>query len=389
MPDLRTADPRTLAALEALIGFDTTSRNSNVDCMEWARAHCAAFGAVTRMDWSGDRSKVNMLASFGEGPGGVVLSGHVDVVPVDGQAWASDPFVASMREGCVYGRGACDMKGFDAVVLGHVPDYAAADLVEPVHVALTYDEELGCLGIPHLIAAMEGWGVRPSGCIVGEPTSMRLVDAHKGGRGYRARVVGRAAHSSLTHEAVNAIEYAAVVIARIQAIGAREREKGIRVAGFDVPFTTISTNLFQGGNGMNIVPAAAEFVFDYRYVPGFAPGSIIAELETLARKLTAEMRRTDPGAGIAFELINGIPALAPNADSAIHRVALGLAADATVEKVGYGTEAGFFQAAGIPSIVCGPGSIAQAHKADEFVALDQLAACDGFIDGVVRHLTRH
>ena len=382
------ADPRTLAALEALIGFDTTSRNSNIACMEWARAHMAAHGAVTRMDWSGDRTKVNMLATFGEGPGGVVLSGHVDVVPVDGQDWSSDPFVATMREGRVYGRGACDMKGFDAVVLGHVPDYAAADLAEPVHVALTYDEELGCLGIPHLIAAMQEWGVRPSGCIVGEPTGMRLVDAHKGGRVYRARVVGRAAHSSLTHEAVNAIEYAAAVIARIQAIGARERDHGMRVAGFDVPFTTISTNMFTGGNGMNIVPAAAEFVFDYRYVPGFEAGGLIAELDVLAATLTAQMRRIDPAAGISFELINGIPALAPDGDAAVHRMALGLAADRVVEKVGYGTEAGFFQAAGIPSIVCGPGSIVQAHKADEYVALDQLAACDAFVDGVVRHVTR-
>ncbi len=267
------------------------------------------------------------------------------------------------------------------------PDYAAAKLSQPIYVALTYDEELGCLGIPHLISAMEQWDVHPAGCIVGEPTSMRLVSAHKGGRVYRCRVTGRAAHSSLTHSAVNAIEYAAVIIARIQAIGARERDGGLRVAGFDVPFTTISTNLISGGNGPNIVPATAEFLFDYRYVPGFDAESIISDLRALGDELTQQMRRIAPEAGVEFIPVNEIPALAPDETADIHRVALGLLAEKTVEKVGYGTEASFFQRYGIPSIVCGPGSIVQAHKADEYVALDQLSACDDFIEGVVRHLS--
>lgn len=379
-------DRRTLEALGTLIGFDTVSRNSNLGCIDWARAHMEAHGARTRMDWNADRTKANMLATFGEGPGGVVLSGHVDVVPVDGQAWTSDPFVATVRDGRVYGRGACDMKGFDAVVLGHVPDYAAAALREPIHVALTYDEEVGCLGIPHLIAAMAGWGVKPSGCIVGEPTSMRLVSAHKGGRVYRCRVTGRAAHSSLTHTAVNAIEYAARIVARIAEIGVREREAGSRVEGFDVPFTTISTNLMSGGNGPNIVPALAEFLFDYRYVPGAVPDAIIGELEALGVALAEEMHRVDAAAGVAFIRVNAIPALAADEGASVYRMALDLLADKTVEKVGYGTEASFFQEYGVPSIVCGPGSIEQAHKADEYVALDQLALCDRFIDGVVKRL---
>jgi acetylornithine deacetylase len=378
-------DPRTLAALERLIGFDTVSRNSNLACIDWARAHMEAHGAVTRMDWNADRTKANMLATFGEGPGGVVLSGHVDVVPVDGQDWTSDPFVATVRDGRVYGRGACDMKGYDAVVLGHVPDFLARPLRAPIHVALTYDEEVGCLGIPHLITALGAWGVKPAGCIVGEPTSMRLVSAHKGGRVYRCRVTGRAAHSSLTHTAVNAIEYAAVIIARIQQIGAREQAQGMRVQGFDVPFTTISTNLMSGGNGPNIVPALAEFLFDYRYVPGFAADAIIDELEALGRELTARMRLVDPAAGVTFSRVNAIPALAADAGAEVYRMALGLLDDKAVEKVGYGTEASFFQEYGVPSVVCGPGSIEQAHKADEYVDLEQLAICDRFIDGVVRY----
>ncbi|MCX7382066.1 MAG: acetylornithine deacetylase [Alphaproteobacteria bacterium] len=384
-------DPRTLAALRTLIGFDTVSRNSNLACIDWARAHMEAHGATTRMDWNADRTKANMLATFGEGPGskargGIVLSGHVDVVPVDGQAWTSDPFTATERDGRIYGRGACDMKGYDAVILGHVPDFLAKPLREPIHVALTYDEEVGCLGIPHLITAMAGWGVHPSGAIIGEPTSMRLVSAHKGGRVYKARVTGKAAHSSLTHTAVNAIEYAAAIIARIQAIGARERDHGARAEGFDVPFTTISTNLFTGGNGPNIVPALAEFLFDYRYIPGFDPDAIIGELQSLADQLTAQMRAIAPAAGIEFTRVNAIPALSPCPEAAVYRLAQSLLADKTVEKVAYGTEASFFEAYGVPSIVCGPGSIVHAHKADEFVPLDQLALCDSFIAGVVEHL---
>jgi acetylornithine deacetylase len=379
-------DSRTMHCLQKLIGFDTVSKNSNLDCIDWARAHMEAKGATTRMDWNPDRTKANMLATFGEGPGGLVLSGHVDVVPVDGQAWTSDPFTATIRDGRVYGRGACDMKGFDAVILGHVEEYAAART--PVHVALTYDEELGCLGIPHLIAAMAKWDVHPDFCIVGEPTSMGVVSAHKGGRVYRCVVRGRAAHSSLTHTAVNAIEYAAAIIDRIRQISARERISGLRVDGFDVPFTTISTNLITGGNGANIVPATCEFLFDYRYVPGFGPDAIIEELQALAETLSNEMQTIDPTTGIDFIPINAIPALASAESHPNFDLALNLVTDRTIRKVAYGTEAGFFQNYGIPSLVCGPGSIEQAHKADEYVSLDQLAQCDRFITGLISRLAQ-
>jgi len=381
-------DKRTLACLETLIGFNTVSRYSNLECIDWARAHMEAHGGSTRMDWNGDRSKANMLATFGEGPGGLVLSGHVDVVPVDGQDWSSDPFVASTRDGRVYGRGACDMKGFDAVVLGHVPDYGAADLAQPIHVALTYDEELGCLGIPHLISAMERWGVKPAGCIVGEPTSMQLVSTHKGGRVYRCVVTGRAAHSSLTPTAVNAIEYAARMIARIGEIGARERLRGPRELGFDVPHTTISTNLMSGGNGPNIVPATAEFLFDYRFIPATDAEALFGELVLLGEELTAEMRTIDPACGIAFVPVNAIPALASAEGSEVFAAARAVLDERRVGKVSYGTEAGFFSNYGVPSIVCGPGSIAQAHRADEFVALEQLALCDRFIGDMVRFVSK-
>jgi acetylornithine deacetylase len=325
-----------------------------------------------------------MLASFGEGPGGIVLSGHTDVVPVDGQNWSSDPFKATIRDGKLHGRGACDMKGFVGVILGHVPDYARAAAREPIHVALTYDEELGCLGIPRLIAAMQRWGIRPAGCLVGEPTLMRPVSAHKGGRVYRCKVTGKAAHSSLAPHAVNAVEYAARVVSLIQEIAERERREGLRVDSFDVPHTTISANIFNGGTAGNIVPAAADILFEFRYVPGLDPDALFGEIEAYARReLVPRMQAIDPQSGIEFELVNAIPALDARETDAIYARICGLVPGEKVEKVSYGTEASFFQAAGVPAMVCGPGSIAQAHKPDEYVTLEQLARCDRFIDALI------
>ena len=255
---------------------------------------------------------------------------------------------------------------------------------EPIHVALTYDEELGCLGIPHLIAAMQGWGVKPTGCVVGEPTSMHPVSAHKGGRVYRCKITGKAAHSSLAPSAVNAIEYAARLVSRMQSIGDRQRREGVRAASFDVPYTTISVNLFNGGTAGNIVPAAAGFQFEFRYVPGVDPDALIGEIKGFAdQELVPKMRAVDPQSGIEFELINAIPALDAKETDAIFRRVCGLVPGESVEKVSYGTEASFFQNCGVPAMVCGPGSIEQAHKADEFVTLDQLARCDRFIDGLI------
>jgi acetylornithine deacetylase len=384
MPRVTQPDPRTMACLERLISFDTVSRNSNLALIDWARAHLEGQGAKIRMDWNEDRRKANMLASFGEGPGGLVLSGHTDVVPVDGQSWTSDPFVATTRDGKVFGRGACDMKGFVAVVLGHAPDYAKAAAHAPIHVALTYDEELGCLGIPRLLSAMQGWGIKPTGCVVGEPTSMRPVSAHKGGRVYRCKVTGKAAHSSLAPSAVNAVQYAARIVSLIQSIADREQRQGLRVEGFDVPHTTISVNIFNGGTAGNIVPDAAELRFEFRYVPGVDPEALITEITGFAaRELLPRMRAIDARSQIEFELTGAIPALDTKETDAIFRRVRDLVPGEAVGKVSYGTEASFFQNCGVPAMVCGPGSITEAHKPDEFVALDQLASCDRFIDGLI------
>ena len=377
----------SIETLKTAIGFDTVTTRSNLGMIEWARDLCARHGASILLDYDKTGGKANLFATFGDGPGGLVLSGHTDVVSVEGQNWTSDPFKAEIREGRIYGRGACDMKGFVAVILSRIPYYNSLALKQPVHLALTYDEEQGCLGIPKLIEALSKAHIKPAACLVGEPTMMNIVAAHKGGRVYRCKVTGKAAHSSLTPTAVNAIEYGARVIARIQEIGTRERQAGIRANGFDVPFTTISTNLFNGGDGPNIVPALADFLFDYRYVPGFDPQTVIDELEAFVRdELLPGMKAVDPNADIQFSLVNAIPALEAGESELLVQAALPLAASRNIEKVAYGTEASFFQSYGVSSIVCGPGSIEQAHKADEFVSLDQIRACDAFVEALVAKL---
>jgi acetylornithine deacetylase len=370
----------TIDCLRQLIAFDTTSRNSNLALIDWAEAHLQRHGARIRRSWNPERTKANLFATFGEGPGGVVLSGHSDVVPVDGQAWSSDPFRAEIRDGRLYGRGACDMKGFIAVALAQAEAFAAAPLRSPIHVALSYDEEVGCLGIAPLLQDLAAAGIQPDGCIVGEPTSMEMVTAHKGGRVYRCTVHGRAAHSSLTPRGVNAIEYAARVISFIQDLSWREEAQGPRLDGLDVPFSTISTNVISGGNGKNIIPAQCEFFFDYRYVPGKPPGEFIEQIQAyIAEHVEPRMKRVHPQAGVELELTGSIPGLNPDEESQIARLAKSLLRPRPSAKVAYGTEAGFFQQAGIPSIVCGPGSIEHAHKPDEFVPLEQLAECEAFV----------
>lgn len=368
--------------IERLVGFPTVSADSNLDLIHFARDYLAGHGIAIRLTHSADGRKANLFATIGpEIAGGVVLSGHTDVVPVGGQHWDTDPFVATVKDGRIHGRGACDMKGFLGVALAAAPRFAAADLKAPVHYALSYDEEVGCLGVRGLIADLAASGISAAGCIVGEPTRMQVVVANKGKRSYRCTVHGREAHSALAPLGVNAVEYAAKLVVYIRHVADRLAATEPREHGFEVPFTTLQTGTIRGGTALNIVPRECVFDFEMRYLPGADPDAIEREIRDYAeRVLLAEMRRVAPEAAIAIERRSEVPGLAAGENEALARLAQGLARRAGFGRVGYAAEAGLFQAIGIPAIICGPGSIEQAHKPNEWVAAAELAECEAFMD---------
>jgi acetylornithine deacetylase len=380
----------TWEIIRRLVGFDTTSRDSNLGLIEWVRDWLRAQGVDSRLTYDATGRKANLFATLGEGAGpGIVLSGHTDVVPVDGQPWDTDPFEATIRDERIYGRGSADMKSFIATALAMTPRFLAAGLRTPVHLALSYDEELGCLGVRGLLADLARNGITPAGCIVGEPTSMLPVIANKGQRAYRCCVRGREAHSSLTPQGVNAIEYAARLVVFIRHLADRMRDLETRDSAFDVPFTTLQTGVIRGGTASNIVPRDCELDFEFRYLPGADPEAIEREIKGYAeRVLLPEMRAVDPAAAIAFETKAEIPGLDMTEQDRLTALAKALARNQTVAKVAYATEAGLFQRAGIPSIICGPGSIEQAHKPNEYIALEQVALCESFMERLLGELAR-
>jgi len=393
--DARPALPikaETWELLEHLIAFDTTSRESNLGLIEWARDWLGRHGVASRLTYDKSGRKANLFATVPGGAGvdaraGLVLSGHTDVVPVDGQSWSTDPFRATIRDDRVYGRGTADMKGYLAVALAMTPRFLAAGLKAPVHFALSYDEETGCIGVRGLLEDLAASGIRPAGCIVGEPTSMQVVVAHKGKRAFRCCVRGREAHSSLTPHGVNAIEYAARLVVHIRGIADRLRDTGPRNHGFDVPFTTMQTGTIRGGTAANIVPRECAFEFEFRYLPGADPDALADEIESYARDvLEPEMKRVAEDAGIEFEAREEIPGLEIAEEHRLTELGKALTRNRAVGRVAYATEAGLFQKAGIPSIICGPGSIAQAHRPDEYVTFEQLAQCEAFLERVCESL---
>lgn len=382
-----------LAIADTLIGFDTVSRNSNLGLIEWTRDHLKALGIESRLTYDRARAKANLFATLGEPAdkpvsGGLVLSGHTDVVPVDGQDWHTDPFRAVQKDGRLYGRGSADMKGYIACVLAAMPAYLAAPLKRPVHLAFTFDEEVGCLGVPWLVEDMARAGIRPGGCIVGEPTSMQVMVGHKGAQQYRCRVRGLEAHSSLTPSGVNAIEYAALIVRRIRELAQELAATGPRNDKFAVPFATLSTGMITGGTATNIVPLECEFRFDMRYLPGMKPEEIVGPLRRYAETLEPEMQRLSAEAGIRIELLGETPDLDTAEDDRLTYLGTRLAGNRGIGRVSFGTDGGHFQRAGVPAIILGPGSIEQAHKPNEYIALEQLAQCERFLDQLKDELCR-
>ncbi len=374
--------------IERLIGFKTVSRDSNLGLIEWVRDYLRTMGAKTRLTHDATGKKANLFATLGDSnKPGLILSGHTDVVPVDGQNWETDPFVATERDGKLYARGSADMKGFLGIVLAQAPRFAAAlnenRLDAPLHYALSYDEEVGCLGVRGLIRDLEENSIRPAGCVVGEPTSMQPIVAHKGTHRFRCAVHGREAHSSYVTHGVNAIEYAARLVVYIRQIADRLAQIETRDYGFTVPYSTLSTGLIQGGIAANVIPKDCIFQFDMRTLPNASADALYQEIRAYAESLAQEMQQADASAGIDLKWMSQTVGLAASETDAIVQWAMRLSNNHSVGKVSYGTEAGLFQKMGVSSVICGPGDIAQAHTPNEFVSLEQLAQCEAFVNRII------
>jgi acetylornithine deacetylase len=391
MPSASARRSSSVEMLRRLIAFPTVSRDSNLVLIEYVRDYLAPYRAEIRLTYDEAKRKANLFATLGpRGDAGLVLSGHTDVVPTEGQAWDTDPFKMVEKDGRLYGRGAADMKGFLACALALAPEFVERGLRTPLHLALSYDEELGCVGVGRLIADLKRAGIRPRWCIVGEPTEMRPVIAHKGKKGYRCTVRGLAGHSAYAPHGVNAVEYAAEAVAFLKQLARRHRDRGPYDRGFDVAHTTVHTGVLHGGTTLNVIPHECVFDFEFRHLPGDDPKRLLRELEDYVRgKLEPEMRAVHPEAGFTIEPLSEIPMLDSGAESEVVALAQELTGNAEIGKVSFGTEASQFYAAGIPTVVCGPGAIAQAHKPNEYVTLDQIAKCEAFLRRLMERICTH
>jgi acetylornithine deacetylase len=378
-------EPASIAMLRTLIAFPTVSHESNFGLIEFARSHLHGLGAVTRLTYDDQRRKANLFATLGPpGNGGLVLSGHTDVVPVEGQAWETDPFVLTEKDGRLYGRGSSDMKGFVAVMLALAPEFTKRELKAPLHFALSYDEEVGCIGVGRLLDDLARAGIRPAGCIVGEPTLMRPVIAHKGKVAYRCTVRGHSCHSAYAPHGVNAVEAAAEAIAWLKRMARRHRDRGPYDRSFDIAHTTIHTGTIRGGTALNIVADECVFDFEFRHLPGEDPGALLAEFRRhLATEIEPEMHAVHAGSGFTITPLSVLPPLDNSAEAHIVNLVQECSGCSDIDKVSFGTEAAHFQSAGIAAVVCGPGSIEQAHKANEYVTLGQMVHCERFMRRVV------
>ncbi len=375
--------------LTRLIAFDTVSRHSNLALIEDVQAYCEQLGLTVDLSFNDAKNKANLFVTVPAGKNadavnhGLVLSGHTDVVPVDGQDWTSEPFTATIRGDKLYGRGACDMKGFIACALTLLPQAVKLSNVgmlrRPLHLALSFDEEVGCLGAPLILADLKARGITPNYCIVGEPTNMAMVVAHKGIAVYRCRVHGKSAHSSLTATGVNAISYASRLIGYVDELAEEISHCSDNDALFDVPYSTLSVGTIKGGTATNIVPNLCEFTFDYRNLPHMTQDDILIPIQAKVAELTAQMQARAPETGIELLQEESVPAMTDSDNAELQALIAALTGDDTRHKVAYATEGGQFTNSGIPTIICGPGSIEQAHKADEYVELSEIERCDEFL----------
>lgn len=377
--------------LKVLVGFDTVSHRSNLVLIEYLENVLAPLGARLERIPSDTGDKANLIASFGPADvAGYILSGHTDVVPVEGQAWATDPFRLTERDGKLFGRGATDMKGFLACCLARAPHMAAAPLKVPLHLVFSHDEEVGCLGVRDIIKRMGEWKAPPRGCIVGEPTSMDVVTSHKAKRAFRAIVTGSPGHSSRAPHFVNAVDFAAEFLVELRRLGREVEDTGPRDPLFDVPFTTTHVGLIHGGEALNIVPEHCRFEFEFRALPNEDVDAMAAGMQRFVdTELLPRMRAISPDADFRIESTMAYPGLDSAPEDEIVVLVKRLAGRNDHRKVAYGTEGGLFsKTGGVPTVVCGPGDIDRAHKANEFITRDELAACEAFIAALIGHASR-
>jgi acetylornithine deacetylase len=372
----------------ALIAFDTTSRGTNLALIDFAQGLIEKAGGRCRRSYDSGGAKANLFATFGpalnnkEMDGGIVLSGHTDVVPVDGQDWSSDPFDAVVKNGKLFGRGTCDMKGFLGVALSLLPVIAAAKLKRPLHLALSYDEEVGCVGVTGLLDDLKRENIRPALAIIGEPTLMAVVGAHKGGAKLVTTCCGREGHSSAPEKGANAVMMAGEFVALLDSVwGELRADTDPR---FEPPHSTVQATMIEGGTAVNILAKEAQVTWEYRCLPDRDPQRILDHVEARARgEILPKYRARAAEAQFRTQVHAVYPGLVMDEDSPALALARELTGANRVEAVAYGTEAGHFQAYGIPAVICGPGSIEQAHRPDEFVALSELDACETFLRKVI------
>ncbi|KRD42508.1 acetylornithine deacetylase [Acidovorax sp. Root275] len=377
--------PHALELAQTLVRMNTVSDQSNLELIHFIRDHLARLGVKSRLTFNADKTKANLFATLGEGKSaGVILSGHTDTVPWDGQDWSMDPLSALVKDDRLYGRGSADMKAFIGIAVSHAEQFLNSHAPFAIHLAFSYEEEIGCFGVKELIADLRDANIKPLACIVGEPTSMVPAIAHKGVYRYKCCVRGKEAHSSLTPHSVNAIEMAARVVGRVRDMAEDFERNEPRFEGFDVPFSTTSVGQFHGGIADNVVPRDAEFRYEFRDLPTANAAQMQSEVVAYAKSLEPRMKQVAPAAGFSFETICEIPSFLGSKDDPVTRLAQTLSGEKSTTLVAFGTEAGLFKNAGISTVVCGPGSIQQAHQPDEYVSLEQLGRCEAFMQGLAR-----
>lgn len=381
-----TPSPHAIELIERLVAFDTVSRNSNLELIEFIADYLAGHGTPCELVYNPERSKANLWASFGpDDVAGTVLSGHTDVVPVDGQDWSTDPFTVTHDNDALYGRGTADMKSYIALCLSRTETLTKAKLSRPVHFAFSFDEEIGCVGVPYLIDRLKEREVLPERCLIGEPTGMQVIRGHKGKLATRCHVHGLEGHSGLTHEGVNAVEAAAEAIAYLKRMARRHRDNGPFDNDYIPGYSTVHTGVVAGGSAINIVPNECSFDFEFRVLPADDPQQLLAELrQYIDDELLPEMRAVYSEARFEWTTLSSYPSLDSPEDSDVVRYAGALSGSTATGKVSFGTEGGLFDSAGIPAAICGPGHINVAHKPNEHVTLQQLAAGERYIDKIIQ-----